>query len=78
MKALGHRDIKDGRFLIMESRGLNKIVSISKPERDALIKDLVNSGIDKDLVYSVLNSVAEGCTKADNCRNSCKNYYKTN
>ena len=60
----------------MESRKLNRIVSISTPEKEALIKQLVASGIDKDLASSAINSAADGCTKADNCQNKCKSYYK--
>jgi hypothetical protein len=60
----------------MVSKELNKKVSFTKKDRDLIINELVGAGINKKTVEEALATLVEGCSKMDNCENSCKDYYR--
>ena len=68
----------------MEARRINKIVSISDPERDAILKSLADAGIDKKIIGGILDPKAADCpptcsSSAQNCWHcdGCAGYTKS-
>lgn len=45
----------------MKIEPINRNVSLTPTQRDAIVKSLVSKGIDAKLVHSVLGPVADGC-----------------